>query len=140
MNKNELYQWDQGEMLEVVLPDPDAFLKIKETLTRMGVASKQGNTLYQSCHILHRQGKYYICSFKEMFLISGKSADISFDDIKRRNTIATLLEQWGLCKLIDADIQTTHVSNIKIVPYKEKKNWTTVTKYTMFSERAAKRK
>lgn len=135
MNNNELYQWDQGEMLEVILPDPDAFLKIRETLSRMGVASKQNNTLFQSCHILHKQGKYYICSFKEMFLISGKEADISFDDIKRRNTIASLLEQWGLCKMVDQDLPTTHVSNIKIVPYKDKNNWNLVTKYTMYSQR-----
>lgn len=138
MQKNELYQWEMGDMLEVTLPDPDAFLKIRETLSRMGVASKQTNTLFQSCHILHKQGKYYICSFKEMFLISGKDADISIDDIKRRNTIASLLEQWGLCAMVDHEVPMTHVSNIKIVPFKEKKNWTLVTKYTMASDRVKK--
>lgn len=135
MQNNELYQWGPEEMLEVVLPDPDAFLKIRETLSRIGVASKQSNTLYQSCHVLHKQGKYYILHFKEMFLISGKEANLSFDDIKRRNTIAILLEQWGLCKLVQPDLPTIHVGTIKIVPYKDKKNWQLVQKYTMHSDR-----
>jgi hypothetical protein len=135
MQNDEIYQWEPGDMLEVILPDPDAFLKIRETLSRIGVASKQNNTLFQSCHVLHKQGKYYICSFKEMFLISGKEANLSFDDIKRRNTIANLLEQWGLCKMVTPDLPTIHVGSIKIVPYKEKKNWQFIQKYTMQSDR-----
>ena len=135
MQNSELYNWTQEDMLEVILPDPDAFLKIRETLSRIGVASKQNNTLFQSCHVLHKQGKYYICSFKEMFLISGKESNLTFDDIKRRNTIANLLAQWGLCKLVKLDLPTIHVSGIKIVPYKEKKNWHFVTKYTFYADR-----
>lgn len=129
------YHWQQDDMLEITLPDPDSFLKIRETLSRIGVASKHERTLFQSCHILHRQGKYYICSFKEMFLISGKDSNITVEDIRRRNTIAKLLEQWGLCRVLAEDLMTTQINQVKIVPYKEKKEWNLVQKFTMYSDR-----
>jgi len=131
----DLYHWQQEDMLEVTLPDPDSFLKIRETLSRIGVASKHERTLYQSCHILHRQGKYYICSFKEMFLISGKDSNITVEDIRRRNTISKLLEQWGLCTVLAEDLIQTPINQIKIVPYREKKDWNLVQKFTMYSDR-----
>lgn len=132
---DDLYNWQQEDMLEICLPDPDSFLKIRETLSRIGVASKHERTLFQSCHILHRQGKYYICSFKEMFLISGKDSNITVEDIRRRNTIAKLLEQWGLCTVVQEDLMTTPINTIKIVPFKEKRDWNLVQKFTMFSDR-----
>jgi hypothetical protein len=131
-----LRYWQPEDLLEVTLPDPDSFLKIRETLSRIGVASKIENTLWQSCHILHRQGKYYICSFKEMFLVSGKGSNLTHDDIQRRNTIAKLLEQWGLCKIVTTEVlHCANVAVIKIIPYKEKHNWNLVQKYTMHSDR-----
>lgn len=129
------YHWQQDDMLEITLPDPDSFLKVRETLSRIGVASKHEKTLFQSCHILHRQGKYYICSFKEMFLISGKDSNITVEDIRRRNTIAKLLEQWGLCKVVVEDLMTTQLNQIKIVPFKEKKDWNLIQKFTMYADR-----
>lgn len=134
---NDLFFWQPEDMLEITLPDPDSFLKIRETLTRIGVSSKHEQTLFQSCHLLHRQGRYYICSFKEMFLIGGKEANLTVEDIRRRNTIAKLLEQWGLCSIVakDEELITTSIAQIKIVPYREKKNWNLVQKFTMYSDR-----
>ena len=131
------YEWSPSKMLEVELPDPDAFLKIKETLTRIGVASKKDKTLWASCAILHRQGKYYILHFKELFALDGRTTDLSTDDINRRNTIAKLLEQWGLCKIVGGTgmLTTTNLSNIKVIPHREKSEWRLCTKYTMRSER-----
>jgi hypothetical protein len=132
----DLYNWSPESMLEVLLPDPDSFLKIRETLTRIGVASKNEQTLWQSVHILHKQGKYHLMHFKEMFLLDSRSSDITVDDIRRRNTIATLLQQWGLCKIVTTEtLITTDLSNIKVVPYKSKSEWNLVAKYTMRSMR-----
>lgn len=122
------------ELLEVRLTKEDSFQLIMETLTRIGVASKSDNILYQSCHILHKKGKYHITHFKEMFHLDGKTSDISENDIARRNTIANLLEQWGLLEIIDKsqiEGKTVSLSHIKILPFKEKKDWKLVPKYTV---------
>lgn len=130
------YPWTIDCILEIKLPNPDAFLKIRETLTRIGVASKQEKTLWQSVHILHKRGNYYLLHFKEFFGMDNRDTDISVEDIRRRNTIAKLLEQWGLCSIVaDADLMTTNMNNIKIVPFKEKSEWQLKTKYTMCSQR-----
>jgi hypothetical protein len=119
--------------IEIVLAAPDDFLKIKETLTRIGIPSKKNKTLYQTCHILHKQGKYSIVHFKELFLLDGKDADISEDDFRRRNTIAKFLAQWHLCSISNAaDVEfLLPASEIKIVTFKEKKEWTLLAKYTL---------
>jgi Bacteriophage translational regulator len=119
--------------VEITLPTPDDFLKIKETLTRIGIKSKRENILYQSCHILHKRGRYYIMNFKELFLLDGKEADFSDDDFRRRNTIAKLLEQWGICKIVNKeDIEiVVPISEISIIPFKEKKNFQLLSKYTI---------
>jgi hypothetical protein len=127
--------------LEIELLTPDDFLKIKETLTRIGVASKRDDTLYQTCHILHKRGKYYCAMFKELFQLDGRPSDISHEDISRRNTIAALLEQWGLCSVVKTDeytVMRVPLSAIKVVSYKEKKNWNLQSKYAMRSERKPK--
>jgi hypothetical protein len=125
------YDWNPASMLEVILKEPDDFLKIKETLTRIGIASKRRNVLWQSCHILHKQGKYFIVHFKELFCLDGKSSDISTEDIERRNAIAALLQEWGLLTIVDRDKvkNKSSLSTIKIVAYKEKKDWELVPKY-----------
>lgn len=119
--------------IEIALDKPDSFLLIKETLTRIGIPSKKNKTLFQTCHILHKQGKYYIVHFKELFLLDGKTADISEDDFRRRNTITKFLNQWNLCSILNkSDIEfLSSVSEIKIVPFKEKKEWTLIAKYTL---------
>jgi hypothetical protein len=122
------------ELVEVTLNEREDFLKVRETLTRIGVASKKDQTLYQSCHILHKQGKYYIVHFKELFLLDGKEADLSENDIGRRNTICRLLEEWGLLSVVDPEsIQdpVAPLSQIKIVSHKEKAEWALVAKYTI---------
>ena len=122
------------ELVEVTLKEREDFLKVRETLTRIGVASKKDQTLYQSCHILHKQGKYYIVHFKELFLLDGKDADLSENDIGRRNTICRLLEEWGLLSVVDPEsIQdpVAPLSQIKIVSHKEKAEWALVAKYTI---------
>jgi hypothetical protein len=127
------YDWKPDSMLEVTLPEPDNFLKVKETLTRIGVASKKDKTLYQSCHILHKQGRYFIVHFKELFALDGKESNISSNDIERRNTISKLLEDWGLLKIVlpaKAEKQVS-LSQIKIVSYSEKKEWNLVAKYNI---------
>lgn len=119
-------------LLEVKLVKEDDFLKIKETLTRIGVSSKKEKKLYQSCHILHKKGKYYIVHFKELFLLDGLESDISETDIGRRNTIAKLLEEWGLLQVVDMDKVNaiiTPLNQIKILPHKEKGEWQLVPKY-----------
>jgi len=121
-------------LVEVSLLEPEDFLKIKETLTRIGVASKKDNTLYQSCHILHKQGKYYIVHFKELFMLDGKPSNFSEDDMSRRNTITTLLEQWGLLKVVRPEYIAeliVPISQIKIISHKEKDNWELVAKYNI---------
>ena len=122
------------ELVEMTLSEREDFLKVRETLTRIGVASKKDQTLYQSCHILHKQGKYYVVHFKELFLLDGKEADLSENDIGRRNTICRLLEEWGLLKVVDPEsIQdpVAPLSQIKIVSHKEKAEWALVAKYTI---------
>ena len=122
------------ELVEVTLSEREDFLKVRETLTRIGVASKKDQTLYQSCHILHKQGKYYVVHFKELFLLDGKEADLSENDIGRRNTICRLLEEWGLLSVVDPEsIQdpVAPLSQIKIVSHKEKAEWALVAKYTI---------
>lgn len=120
-------------MLEVVLTRPDDFLKIRETLTRIGVASRKDATLYQTCHILHKRGKYFILMFKELFELDGKPTDISDNDIQRRNTIARLLQDWGLLKIVEPEKFTdvAPLTQIKVIPYREKDQWTLVAKYTI---------
>ena len=129
---------DIRELVEVTLPDPDSFLKVRETLSRIGVASKKEKILYQSCHILHKQGKYYIVHFKQLFLLDGKSSDFSDEDRGRLNTIANLLDEWELVSLVDVDKSREPVaplSLIKIIPYKEKSEWNLVTKYNIGKKR-----
>lgn len=118
-------------MLEVILPTPDSFLKVKETLTRIGVASKKEKKLYQSVNLLHKQGRYYLVHFKELFILDNKDSNISVGDIDRRNAIALLLEDWGLLKVINKPATNTQaiLSQIKILSYKEKGDWLLVPKY-----------
>jgi hypothetical protein len=125
-------------MVEVILKDQDDFLKVRETLTRIGVASRKDKTLYQSCHVLHKQGKYYIVHFKELFALDGKPANFDENDIARRNSIANLLGDWGLVTLVNADKSAEPVaplSQIKILPHKEKDDWTLEAKYTIGRKR-----
>ncbi len=123
--------------LEILLEDPENFLKVKETLSRIGVSSKKDNTLYQSCHILHKQGRYFITHFKELFALDGKAADFSDNDLERRNTIAKLLQEWGLIKIVnEADsLEFAPLSQVKIISYKEKKEWNLVPKYNIGKKR-----
>ena len=117
--------------VEVKLKEENDFLKTKETLTRIGIASKRTNTLYQSCHILHKQGRYFIVHFKELFSLDGKPTDITQEDLDRRNIIAKLLEQWELVELIDPIDIKINMSNLKIVSHKDKTNWTLESKYSI---------
>jgi hypothetical protein len=123
--------------LEVLLIQPDDFLKVRETLTRIGVASRKDKILYQSCHILHKQGKYYIVHFKELFALDGKQADLSDNDLERRNTIAKLLSDWGLVKIIDNTKFTdlAPLSQIKVIAHKDKHEWDLQTKYNIGKKR-----
>lgn len=123
--------------LEILLDDPENFLKIKETLSRIGVASKRDNTLYQSCHILHKQGRYFITHFKELFALDGKEADFMDNDLERRNTIAKLLQDWGLLRIVGGldENSLAPLSQIKIISYKEKSNWNLVPKYNIGKKR-----
>lgn len=133
MTSEVQYAWTPKSMLEVTLSSPDDFLKIRETLTRIGVASKKDNTLYQSCHILHKQGKYYVVHFKEMFNLDSKQSDISVNDIQRRNTIAGLLADWNLLTVVDEKKaeDKAPISQIKIVSFADKPSWTLVPKYSI---------
>ena len=123
--------------VEILLENEDDFLKVRETLSRIGVASKKDRTLYQSCHILHKQGRYFITHFKELFALDGKEADLTENDLKRRNAIAKLLKDWGLVKLIDESIEDdmAPMRQIKILSFKEKDEWTLVTKYNIGRKR-----
>jgi len=123
--------------LEVELIEPDDFLKVRETLSRIGVASRKDKILYQSCHILHKQGRYFIVHFKELFALDGKQADLTDNDIERRNTIAKLLSDWGLIKILDNDLYlaTAPLSQIKVLSYKEKDEWTLQSKYNIGKKR-----
>lgn len=127
------YDWTPDAMLEIDLIEPDNFLKVRETLTRIGIASRKDNKLFQSCHILHKQGRYFIVHFKELFALDGKQSDISMSDIERRNCIAELLQDWGLLKILDKSKAEpkASLSQIKIVSYKEKSDWELVPKYNI---------
>ena len=119
-------------LLEVQLKDSDAFLKIKETLTRIGILSKKDKTLYQSCHILHKKGRYYIVHFKQMFILDKKYSTIDEEDISRRNAIALLLEDWNLLAIVNRNImKKSSLHNVTILPFKEKSNWTLQSKYSI---------
>ena len=124
--------WSPEEMLEVRLNEPDDFLKVRETLSRIGVASRKDKTLFQSCHILHKQGKYYIVHFKELFALDGKDTNLSENDIARRNTIANLLTDWGLVDVVGTSkIEAALLSQIKVISFKEKNEWKLETKYNI---------
>jgi len=118
-------------MLEVRLNEPDDFLKVRETLSRIGVASRREKKLYQSCHILHKQGKYYIVHFKELFALDGKKTNLSENDVARRNTSSNLLKDWGLVEIVGDIGSVAPLSQIKILPYKEKNEWILETKYNI---------
>ena len=126
-------KWSIEDMLEVTIKQPDDFLKVRETLTRIGVASRKDKTLFQSCHILHKQGKYYIVHFKELFALDGKTATLSENDIQRRNTIAILLQDWALIDIVkkEAAENKAPLSQIKVLPFKEKKEWMLSAKYNI---------
>ena len=130
---NTIIEWTPASMLEVTLNEPDDFLKVRETLTRIGVASRKDNTLFQSCHILHKQGRYFIVHFKELFLLDGKKSNLEENDIARRNTIATLMSDWGLVSIDNRDKAQplAPLRQIKIIPFKEKTNWTLQPKYNI---------
>ena len=125
--------WTPDQMVEVNLGEPDDFLKVRETLTRIGVASRKEKKLYQSCHILHKQGKYYIVHFKELFALDGKSANLSLNDVQRRNRIIQLLSDWGLISIQKPDtiVDVAPLSQIKVLSYKEKGDWTLESKYNI---------
>tara|TARA_Y100001937_G_scaffold58944_1_gene80890 strand:- start:3420 stop:3839 length:420 start_codon:yes stop_codon:yes gene_type:complete len=125
--------WTPDSMLEVTIKQPDDFLKIRETLTRIGVASRKDKTLYQSCHILHKQGKYFIVHFKELFALDGKNATLSENDIQRRNTIAILLQDWSLIDIVKKESAENKapLSQIKVLPFKEKNEWNLSAKYNI---------
>ena len=133
MSVETVVQWKQSDMIEVVLKEPDDFLKVRETLTRIGVASRKERKIYQSCHILHKQGKYYIVHFKELFALDGKSANITLNDVQRRNRIAQLLSDWGLVRLVDASQvkELAPLNQIKVISFKEKGEWTLESKYNI---------
>ena len=127
----EEVNWTQEQMLEVGLKEPDDFLKVRETLSRIGVASRKERKLYQSCHILHKQGRYYIVHFKELFALDGKQTNLSENDIARRNTIANLLNDWGLVNVLGNSENVAPLSQIKVLSYREKDEWTLETKYNI---------
>jgi hypothetical protein len=125
------FNWTQEQMLEIELKEPDDFLKIRETLSRIGVASRKDRKLYQSCHILHKQGRYFIVHFKELFALDGKDTNLSENDISRRNTIANLLSDWGLVSIIGTAQPVAPLSQIKVLSFKEKDDWQLETKYNI---------
>jgi len=126
-------QWKQTDMVEVVLNEPDDFLKVRETLTRIGVASRKEKKIYQSCHILHKQGKYYIVHFKELFALDGKNTNLSLNDVQRRNRIVQLLSDWGLISVVNVDkiADLAPLNQIKVLSFKEKNDWTLESKYNI---------
>ena len=125
--------WSPADMLEVTIKQPDDFLKVRETLTRIGGASRKDKTLFQSCHILHKQGKYYITHFKELFALDGKKSTLTENDIQRRNTIALLLQDWNLIDVVNTALveNKAPLSQIKVLPFKEKSEWNLVAKYNI---------
>jgi len=130
---NELVKWTPETMLEVSLNEPDDFLKVRETLTRIGVASRKEKKLFQSCHILHKQGRYFIVHFKELFLLDGKKSNLEEGDVARRNTIATLMSDWGLVTIQDENKAEplSPLRQIKIIPFKDKQEWELCPKYNI---------
>ena len=133
---NEI-DWQHDRMLEVKLKEPDDFLKVRETLSRIGVASRKERKLYQSCHILHKQGRYFIVHFKELFALDGKDTNINQNDIERRNSIASLLSDWGLSELMGTAEPKAPLSQIKVIAFKEKNEWDLETKYNIGKKREA---
>jgi len=135
LENNEIVEWTPDIMLEVRLNEPDDFLKVKETLTRIGIPSNpsKGNILSQSCHILHKQGRYFIVHFKELFILDGKPNNLLENDVQRRNTISTLLSDWGLVTILDESLSQDRapLKQIKIIPFSEKKKWTLSPKYNI---------
>ncbi len=130
--ESKIIQWSPIDMLEITLNEPDDFLKVRETLTRIGVASRVDKKLFQSCHILHKQGRYFIVHFKELFLLDGKKANLEENDVNRRNTIATLLSDWGLVSFaVKKELACAPLRQIKIIPFKEKDNWELCPKYNI---------
>ena len=127
------YDWSPESMLEVTLPEPDNFLKVRETLTRIGISSRTENKLFQSCHILHKQGKYFIVHFKELFALDGKESNIANNDIERRNTIAVLLQDWELLNIVKPEQAEpkASLSQIKVLSHKDKSSWELVPKYNI---------
>ena len=130
---SEVIEWKPDQMLEVKIKEPDDFLKIRETLTRIGVASRKDQKLYQSCHILHKQGRYFIVHFKELFLLDGKPSNLIENDVQRRNTIATLLQDWGLINIMNPEVakDLAPLRQIKVIPFKEKSQWELCPKYNI---------
>ena len=133
----EEINWTQEQMLEVGLKEPDDFLKVRETLSRIGVASRKERKLYQSCHILHKQGRYYIVHFKELFALDGKKTNLSKNDIARRNTITNLLKDWDLINIIGEVEEVAPLSQIKVLSFSEKNDWTLETKYNIGKKKEA---
>ena len=131
----EEIEWQPERMLEVKLKEPDDFLKVRETLSRIGVASRKERKLYQSCHILHKQGRYYIVHFKELFALDGKETNINENDISRRNSISVLLSDWGLIEIIGDTEPKAPLSQIKVISFKEKSEWDLETKYNIGKKR-----
>ncbi len=132
MEENNIIEWQPQDMLEVVLNEPDDFLKVRETLTRIGVASRKDKKLFQSCHILHKQGRYFIVHFKELFMLDGKKANLEANDVERRNTITTLLSDWGLVEIQGgSELRCAPLRQIKIIPFKEKAQWELCPKYNI---------
>jgi|TARA_Y100000389_G_C17324518_1_gene444836 hypothetical protein len=133
VEENNIVEWTPASMLEITLNEPDDFLKVRETLTRIGVASRKDKKLFQSCHILHKQGRYFIVHFKELFLLDGKKSNLEENDLARRNTIAQLMSDWGLIS-IDSGLKVDSLApmrQIKIIPYKEKNDWELCPKYNI---------
>jgi hypothetical protein len=132
-------QWKQTDMVEVVLNEPDDFLKVRETLTRIGVASRKEKKIYQSCHILHKQGKYYIVHFKELFALDGKNTNLSLNDVQRRNRIIQLLSDWGLITIVTPEKieDLAPLNQIKVLAFKEKDEWTLESKYNIGRKKTA---
>ena len=128
-----IYDWSPSKMIEVALAEPDDFLKVRETLTRIGVASRKEKKIYQSCHILHKQGKYFIVHFKELFALDGKKANLSVNDFQRRNRIVQLLADWGLVNVVSSDMvnDIAPLNQIKVISYREKGDWKLETKYNI---------
>ena len=130
-------RWSPDQMVEVILGEPDDFLKVRETLTRIGVASRKEKKIYQSCHILHKQGRYYLVHFKELFALDGKQANLTVNDIQRRNRIVQLLADWGLVEIVNIDLiqDIAPLNQIKVLSYKDKGEWILETKYNIGSKK-----